>query len=463
MGRTIVVPLIGAYLDADRGEEWVLPVVSVLANRTKAKVLLVSVVDVGSEKRSAVSVFREPVLSEKEVSRLVASRRQFLTQVGARFPGIDVDTEIRIGRPVDEILAVLARLEQATLVMATHGRVGISGLLYDSVALNVLHGACCPVVLLSEAVKDSWSPHAVIVALDGSIFAEVALESTLEMLGVEHLSLHLVHSIDYISGEDLPSTKRRVASYLDKVTSRLIARGASVEWEIRTGAAAQELIRAAEERGAGLIAMATHGRSGLGRFFLGSVAERVVHQSPVPVLLVRPDPQSVARLEAERQVEPPLWRTVRDIMAQPLVTVREDATLEEVAHTMLKHRVGSMPVVDQDGRLTGMLTGTDFSIREKSIPFTDVTALSLFGYWVPGEDVEHIYALGRTIRARELMSCPVVTATEQETVSAVVARMRKHRITHIPVLRKGLPVGMVSRHDLLKLMVLRSNDVAERR
>jgi nucleotide-binding universal stress UspA family protein/predicted transcriptional regulator len=458
MIRTIVVPLLGPYIGPDRGDEWVMPVVRVLANQSQAKVLLVSVLDVPSETHTPVGRLQEPALPEEEVARLVASRRRYLTQLATTLPGIPVDTEIRIGRPLAEILGLVARLDQPILVMATSRRLGISRLLYGSVALDVLPVASLPMVLVRNPVPEPWQLDAVIVALDGSAFAEAALESTLEVLGIEGIMLHLVHVIDYISGADLPTTKQRVASYLDQVASRLIGRGASVEWEIRTGAAAQELIRACQERGAGLIALATHGRSGLDRLLLGSVAERVVHQSPVPVLLVRPDTQTLAWVDAERQVTL-VHATVRDIMAQPVVTIQEDATLEEVARAMLEHRVGSLPVVGPDGRLFGMLTDSDFGVMDGRIPLTDTTAPSLSGQQVVvGDSEHHCYASGRTLKVREFMSSPVVTATEHETGSAIVERMRKRRIKHIPVVRNGIPVGIVTRHDLLKLMVAKRDE-----
>lgn len=458
MSGTIVVPLGGPDLEGGLGDDWVLPVVRALANRTNARVLLVSVVDVQSEKRSVVSLLQEPVLSESEVMALVTSWREYLAQVATALPRTDVDTEVRVGRPMDEILRILAREEQPLLVMATHGRLGISRVLFGSVALDVLPGTRDPVVLVREPVPDPWPLDSIVVALDGSVFAEVALESTLAALGVEDLTLYLVHSIDYLSGEDFPTTKRRVARYLGEVADRLVEQGAVVDWEIRTGAAAQDLIRVAEERSAGLIAMASHGRSGLGRLLLGSVAERVVHQSPVPVLLIRPDTALVDQLEAERRSQPERRLRVRDIMTHPVVTVLEDATLQDVALAMLENRIGSIPVVDQDGRLIGMLTETDFGIGQVGIPFTDVAEGSRSGDQVPLEGIEHIFEMVRTVRARELMSFSFVTVSEQETVSAVIGRMREHGITHIPVVREGIPVGIISRHDLLKLLVPREED-----
>ena len=56
-------------------------------------------------------------------------------------------------------------------------------------------------------------------------------------------------------------------------------------------------------------------------------------------------------------------------MSQPVVTVREDTTLEEVARLMLEHRIGGVPVVNAQGTLCGVITESDFTAKEQGIPF----------------------------------------------------------------------------------------------
>jgi nucleotide-binding universal stress UspA family protein len=75
-------------------------------------------------------------------------------------------------------------------------------------------------------------------------------------------------------------------AHLGHIAAGLAAEGVPADPAVRAGDPAHEIVAEAADRGADLIAMATHGRSGLTRAFLGSVAERVVATSPVPVLLV---------------------------------------------------------------------------------------------------------------------------------------------------------------------------------
>jgi nucleotide-binding universal stress UspA family protein len=75
---------------------------------------------------------------------------------------------------------------------------------------------------------------------------------------------------------------------LGHLAAGLVAKGAPTDTEVRVGEPAEQIVAAATDAGADLIAMATHGRAGLTRAFLGSVAERVLTASPIPVLMVRP-------------------------------------------------------------------------------------------------------------------------------------------------------------------------------
>ena len=144
---------------------------------------------------------------------------------------------------------------------------------------------------------------------------------------------------------------------------------------------------------------------------------------------------------------------ITDIMTQPVVMVREETTLEEIARLMLGRGIGSVPVVDAQGKLRGIVTRSDFTGKERSLPFSAYQMPQLFGHWVSREGIEQIYAAGRRMTAREIMSAPVVTATEDESVTEVVHRLLRHDIHQLPVVRDGAPIGMVARQDLLKLLL----------
>lgn len=149
---------------------------------------------------------------------------------------------------------------------------------------------------------------------------------------------------------------------------------------------------------------------------------------------------------------------IREFMTKPVIVVEEDMTLESIAGLMLEKNIGCVPVVDKNGRLCGVVTESDFASKEKGLPFSTFRAPQLFGRWVSQEGVDRIYEAARSMKASEIMSRSVATVTEDEPIDAAIALMLKYDVNRIPVVRDSVPVGMISRHDLLKLMLRRLRD-----
>jgi CBS domain-containing protein len=144
---------------------------------------------------------------------------------------------------------------------------------------------------------------------------------------------------------------------------------------------------------------------------------------------------------------------IREFMTQPVVTVHEDTTLEEVARTMLEQHIGGVPVVNAQGKLSGIITVSDFTAKEHGIPFSTFRAPQVFGHWLGGEPLEQIYAMARQMTVRDIMSPHVITVTEEQAGEEAMTLFLRHDIHRIPVVRDGVPVGMISQYDLLRLMM----------
>ena len=146
----------------------------------------------------------------------------------------------------------------------------------------------------------------ILVPLDGSEIGEAALPCVEELVAklspktkVEVTLIQVVSSRTYyvIAGEaspPVPYTEEEVAllrkqamDYLNKAGETLSSKGAIVTVKVMVGNAAEEIIKAADEAKADLVAMSTHGRSGLSRWAFGSVADRVLRGGSQPVLMVR--------------------------------------------------------------------------------------------------------------------------------------------------------------------------------
>jgi nucleotide-binding universal stress UspA family protein len=136
----------------------------------------------------------------------------------------------------------------------------------------------------------------ILVPLDGSKLAEQALphaatmaratSSSLVLLQVVPPLLHTRSALLQIPKEDFAWAQ----TYLSRVEEGLRVKGVEVEIRVREGDAAKVIVsEVRQDPGIFLIAMSTHGRSGLGRWFFGSVAEKVLQTSPVPLLLIHPD------------------------------------------------------------------------------------------------------------------------------------------------------------------------------
>lgn len=143
---------------------------------------------------------------------------------------------------------------------------------------------------------------------------------------------------------------------------------------------------------------------------------------------------------------------VKDIMSRPVVTVPESSTLDQVARTMLDKRIGCVVVVGLDGEAVGVLTERDFTAREPANPFQKNRAPVLFGRNVRQHGMETLYAEARAIPAWRLMRPIAASLESQDAVEKAVDLMNRHELLHLVVLRDDRPVGVVSRHDLLRLV-----------
>ncbi len=146
----------------------------------------------------------------------------------------------------------------------------------------------------------------ILVPLDGSDVGEAALPYVEELATslepktkVEVILLQVVTARTYYvasdqiatpipyTEEEMEQIKDKAKGYLDKVAERLRSKGVTVKTIVSTGHAAEEIIKAAEETQAGLVAMSTHGRSGISRWALGSVTDKVLREGKVAILTVR--------------------------------------------------------------------------------------------------------------------------------------------------------------------------------
>jgi nucleotide-binding universal stress UspA family protein len=148
------------------------------------------------------------------------------------------------------------------------------------------------------SIAETAAYRRVLVPLDGSALAEGVLPFVARLarpLGLEIALLRVVPMVPprvvegsrHVEVDEGERLAREAEEYVQGVAHRLVADGFRTATAVRTGEAASEIIAGARECQADLIGMMTHGRSGLGRLFFGSVAEAVLRRADIPVFLVR--------------------------------------------------------------------------------------------------------------------------------------------------------------------------------
>lgn len=308
MSSTIIVPLSGPRNDRSRVSERALPYTKSLARRTGSSVVLVSVVDVPAELSNYYAL---PTADSKNGKGPVAEREKYLQKLAESFDDLDVSIVVRLGDPADEVISLAEQLPNPTIVLTSHGRLGAERAILGSVAFAIVHGVHCPVLLVPTPSSEYHLPlmpdqGMALVPLDGSFLSESALYRPLLVLGKPAVAFHLLYVVvpaTDVSGipiEAFVGPKEEWAThYLQSVAERMMKQGHLVTWSVRIGEVAEQILAVATEIDVDLIAMATHGRHGVGRMLFGSVTERLAHESNVPLLLVHPDGKVAAESTEE--------------------------------------------------------------------------------------------------------------------------------------------------------------------
>lgn len=303
MPRHILVPLDGSPFS-----EHAVPVALDIARRTGARLHLVHVHEV-----AVAEVYPDglPVFDERWDGALRAQEEDYLRSLAHRCMetgGISPVTELLEGPVQAAIASYASELGIDRIVMTTHGRGGISRAWVGSVADGLIRKAAVPILLIrpKEQIVD-WRRGAearhVLIPLDGSEMGEGILEPAVELgslLGARFTLLRVVLPVPFAGGrhtaaaafsEDAVARSRQSAEeYLQRVAARLRERGLTVSTAaVVHTAPALGILDYAATGSVDMIAMATHGRGGWSRVALGSVADKVMRGTMMPVLLYRPN------------------------------------------------------------------------------------------------------------------------------------------------------------------------------
>lgn len=232
----------------------------------------------------------EAIAADRMTAQLEARQELEIEVVRAQRRGV---------APGPVILEYAAGIDADLIVMGTHGRRGLSHAILGSVTEEVVRLADCPVLTVSGTVDpgSSLGLGAVLVPVDFSAHSTRAVRYAAEICRSYGAVMHLVHVFEtpihpevYLGGGPSYPTFQQVEEGLRPALSEFAARAgapADTSVHLREGRAVSGIVEAADELGADLIVIATHGLTGLKHVLLGSVAERVVRRARCPVLTVK--------------------------------------------------------------------------------------------------------------------------------------------------------------------------------
>ncbi|MDB4877368.1 MAG: UspA domain protein [Gemmatimonadetes bacterium] len=296
MLRLIVVPLDGSPF----GEQ-PLQLAIRIAERQRAEVELVHV----HKAIPPYMVQGAPPLDPALDADLQREQQSYLDSIARwvqEHSSAGVSTTVLTGMNVAAALAEhLADRRADLVVMATHGKGGLSRIWIGGVANELVRHSDTPVLLVRPSQSGSRETTAppfrhVLVPLDGSSADDEAIEHAIAVAGepdVEFVLLHVVVPVAYLAepmdtAVTVPTVESVVAQHLEELARRIRARGISTSTRILDDVSpAKVIVEIANELDADLIAMETHARTGVSRLLLGSVTDKVMRASSAPVLVHR--------------------------------------------------------------------------------------------------------------------------------------------------------------------------------
>jgi nucleotide-binding universal stress UspA family protein len=320
MFKRILVPL-----DESARAERAIPIALRLAQATHGTVILFSVVNPITE--------LWPVPPERwsmayTVESHIAEARKYLDHQKHTISqeGVTVETEIALGPPAQAILSAITTFQADLVVMCSHGYTGLMRWAVGSVAEKVAHAAPVPVLMLRQGGSipagphpDALQPLRVLVPLDGSTHAKAVLTPAVTLItalaGSARPTLHLLKVVAPVPADEkhdpyqlkrkaLQRSKKYLAAVAQLLRENMQRQFApdhqpTITWSVETSTDVAGAIVQAAENGVDMggaetsgrfdvIAIATHGYTGMYRWTMGSVTERVLHATKLPLFIVRP-------------------------------------------------------------------------------------------------------------------------------------------------------------------------------
>ena len=144
----------------------------------------------------------------------------------------------------------------------------------------------------------------------------------------------------------------------------------------------------------------------------------------------------------------------KEIMSKDVISVHKDTTIKEIAKELIDNKISGVPVIDEGGNLVGMVSEGDLLHKETSPRLADVVNILGAIIYYNGvqrynEDFKKLIAE----QAESIMTRKVITVSEETEVDAIAKLMLEHGIKRVPVMNGRKMVGIISRADIIKLLL----------
>ena len=283
MYEKILVPLDGSEV-----AEQAIPYVERLTQKLKSEVILITVCLPG-----------DPL--ERALTEYIERRAEKIQSLGVNARSLCIE-----GDSATSIIDFAEKNKVGLIVISTHGKTGISHWPLGSIASKVVQRSNIPVFLVRSSQPEKAPADneldKILVTLDGSQFSEAIIphvEKLAKSMNSEVTLLRVIESAklpqlaaysdrEKYEKDFMAKMEREAERYLDKKRTALESKGVKVNSVFLTGKPVETILQYSEEKSANLVALTTHGFSGISKWAYGSVASKIIEGSPKPILLVRP-------------------------------------------------------------------------------------------------------------------------------------------------------------------------------
>lgn len=141
----------------------------------------------------------------------------------------------------------------------------------------------------------------------------------------------------------------------------------------------------------------------------------------------------------------------KDIMKREVVSIKEDETLKDVVEMMIKYDVSGLPVVNNSGKVVGIISERDILRHGRKIFMTEsISLLEIMLYEQKPESYEEELSEALKLPVKKIMVKDIITADENEPVGEIALIMMEEGVNRIPILKNGELVGIIGREDIIR-------------